>query len=360
MSWHSPDLLWSLLLVPFFAAVSIFAWRRRLRALSAFAGQTSLEGLRVGRSAGLRTTQTVLLLLGLALILIGIAGPQYGSHTRVLKKRGVDVVFALDFSKSMLARDVTPSRIERAKAEVTDLIGELGGDRVGFVAFAGETIAFPLSDDYRAASLFLRDLGPYDMPVGGTAIGRALRASGDLLIKPDAAGGAEESKGADSKRTHVVVLITDGEDHEGEPLEVAKELAAKGIKIYTVGIGSRTGEPIPTYAPDGTWTGYLRDDQGLPVTTSLTEANENALREIAKTGSGLFFRAGKGQTGLSKVRAELGKLRQEERKSRTVSVAENRFALVVFPAFVFLLLQALLPESFLKRKPRRASTGRTS
>jgi Ca-activated chloride channel family protein len=219
----------------------------------------------------------------------------------MLRKRGVDVVIALDFSKSMLARDVRPSRIERAKAEVTAFLNELSGDRVGIVAFAGETMEFPMTVDYGAAAIFFRDLGPYDMPVGGTAIGRALTAAQRVLERSS----RSEDKTEDHQRSKVVILLTDGEDHEGDPVTAASELAKIGAKVFVVGIGTRTGEPIPTYADDGTWTGYLRDSSGNSVLTSLSADNEAQLKKIAAASGGKYFAAGRGSVGMNQIRSEM-------------------------------------------------------
>jgi Ca-activated chloride channel family protein len=232
-------------------------------------------------------------------------------------------------------------------------IEELDGDRVGIVAFAGETMEFPMTVDYAAVGLFLNDLGPYDMPVGGTAIGRALVSAKRLLERADRRGRGDEDEGEDAPRSRVVILMTDGEDHEGDPVEAASELADAGIRVYVIGLGSRTGEPVPTYGPDGTWTGWLRDDDGNAVTTSLTAENEAVLTEVAETTGGRYFRADQGGVGIDQIRREMRRMRQEERDARRVTVDEDRYALVLLPAFLFLLLEGLLPEAWIGRRRRR-------
>jgi Ca-activated chloride channel homolog len=181
MTWHQGDMLWWLLVLPLIAGAMLVGLRMRQRAAERFGSEVARGRMVVGASPALRAARAVLFLIGLGLAIVALARPQYGSQTRMLRKRGVDVVIALDFSKSMLARDVRPSRIDRAKAEITAFLDELTGDRVGIVAFAGETMEFPMTVDYSAAALFFRDLGPYDMPVGGTAIGRALTAAQRLI-----------------------------------------------------------------------------------------------------------------------------------------------------------------------------------
>jgi Ca-activated chloride channel family protein len=351
VTWHSGELLWMLLLIPLLAAALFLGFRLRQNARQRFGQDSSLARLTLGRSSGMRAARAVVLLLGITCTLIALARPQYGSRTRMLRKRGIDVVIALDFSKSMLARDVRPSRIDRAKAEVTAFLSELSGDRVGIVAFAGETMEFPMTVDYGAAALFFRDLGPYDMPVGGTAIGRALTASKRLLERSN----RSETPGEDNQRSRVVVLLTDGEDHEGDPVAAASELAQIGARVYVVGIGTRTGEPIPTYADDGTWTGYLRDGSGNSVLTSLSADNEAQLKKIAAATGGKYIAAGRGSVGMDQIRAEMRRMKQGELKARKITVHEERYAPVLLLAFLLVLLEALLPEARFLRERKAAA-----
>ncbi len=351
LSFRHRDNLWLLGLVGPFAGLTVAAFHLRQRASIRFGKAAVNRTLITGRSGVFRAVRGVTFVTGLALVIVALAGPQYGSHTRLLRKRGVDVVIALDFSKSMLARDIRPDRITRAKAELMRFIEDLDGDRVGIVAFAGETMEFPMTVDYSAFGLFLSDLGPYDMPVGGTAIGRALIAAKQLLERADRHSAAEDAEAA--PRARVVILMTDGEDHEGDPLAAADELAEAGIRVYVVGLGSRTGEPIPTYGPDGTWTGWLRDENGDAVTSALTAENEAALTAIAEATGGRYFRAQQGGVGIDQIRREMRRMKQEEREARRVTVDEDRYALVLLPAFLLLLLEALLPDAWIGRRRRR-------
>jgi Ca-activated chloride channel family protein len=182
------------------------------------------------------------------------------------------------------------------------------------------------------------------MPVGGTAIGRALVASKRLLEsaqKPGQAAPDEEQQPA-----RLVLLLTDGEDHEGDPVTAARELKQAGVRVVVVGIGSATGEPIPTYAADGTWTGYLRDDRGDPILSALTTDNEAQLKQIANVSEGRYFRARQGSVGVDEIRLLMRKMKQAEHKARKISIAEDRYAWVLLPAFLLLLLEALLPEAW--------------
>ena len=352
MTFRSDELLWVLLLVPALAGLLVYGARARRAAAERLGQDDTVAGLLRGRSPRLRATRAALVVVGVALAIVAWAGPQYGSRTRMLHKRGIDVVIALDFSKSMLARDVRPSRIARAKAELTALLNELTGDRVGVVAFAGDTMEFPMTHDYSAVGLFLRDLGPADMPVGGTAIGRALVAAKRLLLR-SAAGDPEADPEAEAPRSRVVILVTDGEDHEGDPITAARELGEIGARLFVVGVGSSTGEPIPSYAPDGTWTGYLRDDEGNAILSALTADNERQLQQIASVSEGELFRAAEGTVGMDEIRKRMRGMKQQEQKARKVTIAEDRYALVLLPAFLLLLLESLLPDAWYPRRRRR-------
>lgn len=344
------------------------AWRRqRSVAVLAPAARKLVGGV---SSEGLGRWRALLRYAAYATLILAFAGPLFGERTRTLRRRGVDIVVALDFSKSMLARDVQPSRIERAKAELRSLLEESSGDRIGLVAFAGETLQFPMTFDGEALGLFLRDLGPQDMPVGGTAIGKALIASKRLLLSADAGGlasgaAADNSAGAglvatssSEARSRVVILMTDGEDHEGDPVEAAGELADAGVRVYPVGIGSRSGEPIPTSTTDGAWAGYLRDAEGKVVTTRLTAQNERVLKQVAELTGGTYTRARKGTVGMASIRRALRSLKQGEEKARRVTVQEDRYPLPLALAFLLLVLEMLLPQRWLRRGAwGRASAG---
>lgn len=352
MTWHNGSALYLLLLIPVLATLGLLALQKRKQAETRLFGGRPSTLIR-GRSPGLRVTKAIILLTGVTLVIVALARPQYGSRTRMLRKRGVDVVIALDFSKSMLARDVKPNRIDRAKAEIVRFINELGGDRVGLVAFAGDTMEFPMTVDYAAAALFVRDITPFDMPVGGTAIGRALTSAQRLLQRAAPAAGVDGP--GDKGREQVVILFTDGEDHEGDPVASAQELKATGARVYVVGIGSRTGETIPTYAEDGTWTGYLRDESGKPVLTQMTKKNETVLKKVAEVTGGKYFAAGRGRVGVDAIRQEMLHMRQTELKARQVTVHEERYALLLLLGMLLIVLESILPEGRTRSAKREAA-----
>lgn len=349
MRFATPELLWLLLVVPLIAGGLLVGWARGRAAARRLGDEVLIRKLVADRNPVLRVVKAALVLLGVTGALVALARPQYGGSTRLLRKRGIDIVVALDFSKSMLARDAYPSRIELAKREVMAMLAELAGDRVGLVAFAGETMQYPLTTDYRAVGLFLRDLSPNDMPVGGTAIGEAIRAATRLF----------ESDRTSARRSRVLILMTDGEDHEGGPLEAAQAAAAAGIKMYVLGIGSGANEPIPLTAEDGSWLGYMRGRDGAIVTTRLSADNEAQLRELARVSGGRYFRAARGQVGLREIRAEVAHLKRRELKARKVTIYEEKYAVFLLPALLCLLADAVLAEA-LRRRPRAAlRAGRT-
>ena len=324
--------------------VPLLGFARRRVLIAEVGSEQLVERLLVGRSPGIRAARGILVVVGLALCTLAAARPQLHEGTRMLSRRGIDVVVALDFSKSMLARDVVPSRIELAKRELDRFIGSLGGDRIGLVAFAGEAIQFPLTTDHEAATLFWRDLGPYDMPVGGTAIARALDAALRLFEADQSSAG----------RTKVVVLMTDGEDHEGDPVAVARRAAASDIRIYVLGIGGSTPELIPRHLPDGTWSGFQRDAQGEYVTTSLTEDNEVQLRQIAEASGGRYFRAAQGEVGVEHITREIRRLRQDELAERRVRLYGEAYQYFLLFGLLALLVGSVLPRG----RPTLAGSGK--
>jgi Ca-activated chloride channel homolog len=323
------------------AALLIGIWSRR-RMLGTFGRPETLAAQISRPSPYLRAAKGIALVLGLTGLVLAAARPQYGGRIQMLKKRGIDVVVALDFSKSMLAEDIQPNRLERAKLELADFIGRLTGDRIGLVAFAGDTMRFPLTTDYSAATKFWKGLGPYDMPVGGTAIGKALTAATRMLTPESEEQPSDEVEAA-TRRAKVIVLLTDGEDHRGDPLRAAVEAADRGITIHVVGIGSDSPELIPRHLEDGTVMGYQKNADNEYVTTALTVENEEKLREIASSTQGRYFRAGSDLSGMAAVVQEIRKLKQTDIKDRQITVYEEVYRWFGLPAFALLLAAFLLP-----------------
>jgi Ca-activated chloride channel family protein len=310
------------------------------RAVRRFGDEKLVLELATARAGGRRALKGVLLVLSLGLAFVALAQPQYGRGSRVIPATNLDVVIVLDYSKSMYARDIPPSRIERAKAEMSRLIGDLPGARFAAVAFAGDTMSFPLTSDGAAIAQFLRQLAPNDMPVGGTAIARALEAGRDLL--------ARDPLSKDHRK--VMVLVTDGEDLEGDPVQEAQAASHDQITIYVDQIGGRTPEPIPDVNELGQVRGWRSDEQGKPLTTELSAAGEEQLTKIAESTGGLIARSEKGETGLASIASRLRHLMSEELSERVETVYADVFAYPLGLALLLLVLETLIPEA--KRRNR--------
>jgi Ca-activated chloride channel homolog len=333
MRFANPHALTLLLAVPAAVIAYGLSFASRRRRLARLGDAALVAKMAATVSVARKVIRAALVVLALALLAVALARPQAGGRARVAKQRGLDLVVALDFSRSMLAKDVYPSRLERAKRELEQLLDGLGGDRVGVVAFAGETLGYPPTTDYAAVKLFWRDLGPWDMPVGGTAIGRAIHAALDQLV-------ALRSKG-ESSRGQAILLLTDGEDTDSEPLEAADEASKLGVKIFTVGIGSRSGELIPEYDEQGKVTGYVKDADGHYVTSRLAE---DTLAEIARRTGGELFHADSKRFGVEEVSRALNNLKRTENEARIVRQYDEIFELLLLPAFLLLVGEACMGE----------------
>jgi Ca-activated chloride channel family protein len=340
MRFVSPHALWLLLVVP--AAVigyGVFFGVRRRR-LARLGDEALVARMTAGVSTARKVLRAALMVAALGLTAVALGRPQFPGKSRPAKQRGLDLVVALDFSRSMLATDIYPSRLERSKRELGELLATLGNDRVGVVAFAGETLSYPPTTDYAAVKLFWLDLHPWDMPVGGTAIGRAIRASLDQLVALRGKGG-----GSDATRGQAILLLTDGEDNDSEPLEAADEASKLGVKIFTVGVGSRSGELIPEYDQQGKVTGYVKDPDGKYVTSRL---GEQTLVEIARRTGGEVFYADSKRFGVDDVAHALSALKRTENDGRPVPQYDE-----VFQPLLFAILLALCAEAVISDRRRR-------
>lgn len=281
----------------------------------------------------LRSSATTLALVCFALAL---AQPQCGERAEVTKRRGIDVVVAIDASKSMYARDVTPSRIDRAKLELTALLDQLKGDRVAIVAFAGDAfIQCPLTSDYTAAKMFLRAIDPDDMPQGGTNIGAALLLSRQVLESAD--------RGA---KDRVVVLLSDGEDLTGDIGDGVDALKELGARVLAIGIGSDVGERVPLLNRQGDVVGYRKDADGSTVLTRLDRAG---LTRIAQETGGEFFHQPSG-VAMDQVVKIIDSLQKSELESRLTMKYGEAFQPFVAAGLLFLALGILIVPSW-RRKP---------
>jgi Ca-activated chloride channel homolog len=312
----------------------VSALRRRGR-VSALLNERLVDKLAPGTSRWRPAVQSGFYGLGLLLFGLALAQPQCGTKSELTKRRGIDVVVALDASKSMLARDVQPSRLERAKLELTTLLDELKGDRVGLVAFAGDAfIQSPLTSDYSAVKLFLRAVEPEQMPQGGSNIGDALMLCKQLLENAD--------RGAKEK---VVVLLSDGEDLVGEVKEAVAALKEANIQVLTVGVGSEQGEPIPVYNRRGEFVDYKKDSSGETV---ITRMDRGGLTTIAEGTGGEFYYQPRG-VAMAQVLERIEKMQKSELESRVTVRYDERFQTFALPGLALLVMGMLLLPSSRRR-----------
>ncbi len=324
------------LLVALVATVLVWSSFARQRATARFGDSAVVSKLHTADATAMRAVKGVLFVLGLACVMLAFARPQYGKGKRLVPATNLDVVIVLDYSKSMYARDVTPNRISRAKAEITELTRKLPGARFGAVAFAGQPMSFPMTTDGAAISTFFRQLEPNDMPVGGTATARALEYARDLF--------ARDPKSKDHVR--VILLVTDGEDLEGDPLKVADECAQEGTRIDVVQIGGRAPEPIPEMGPDGKVLGMMRNESGKTIMTELTQEAESQLSQIASKTNGRIMESKKGSAGVDEMTAAYQKMMREELSERVETLFAEVYAWPLFLALALLGVEALLPEAW--------------
>ncbi|MFH1380256.1 MAG: VWA domain-containing protein [bacterium] len=316
---------WILPLLIFFYWV-FFRWQKK--ALARFGVINTITRLIPSEVRERQKLKAWLMIMALACIWFAAAGPQLGARLVEVHRRGIDVLIAVDCSQSMLAEDIKPNRLARAKLALSSLIESLEGDRVGIIAFAGAAfLQCPLTLDYSAAKMFLDFLSVDLIPRPGTAMGEAIA----LAIK---------SFSRKERKYKVLVLITDGEDHKSNPLELAREASREGIKILTVGIGSTEGEPIPVRDGNNAVSGYKKDRSGNIIMSKL---DETTLQKIALETGGTYFRATSGGIEIEGIIEEIARMEKKELQSRLYNQYENRYQFFLFLAVICLLIEFILP-----------------
>lgn len=330
-------------LAALFLGLATVAALRSLRSRGATKGWVTVgrEGVLVTQHwHGRRALRLALGGIATASFALAWAGPTVGQTQQHVTHRGIDLVVALDASRSMLVGDVIPSRLTAARAAVEQLLGELGGDRVGVVAFARDAfVQAPLTTDYGAARLYLRAVDPLQMQQGGTALAGALREAAGMFRRAE--HGAHD---------RAVLLVSDGEDWEGGAVEEARALAASGVHVYTLGVGTREGAPVPILDPRGRLVGYEKDARGTPV---VTRPNPEALAAIAAAGNGqAFFEDGAVDVG--PIARRVDALRKGELDSGTRVTGVDRYQWLTLPGVLLLVLALGLGEAPPRKAGRRA------
>lgn len=338
MTWRQPQLFALLALVVALGVALVYAARQRRAALREFAEDALAARLARGVSERRRLVRRVLRVAALTVLVIALAGPKWGFHWEEVRREGIDLIVAIDTSRSMLATDVVPNRLERAKLAVLDLLPRLQGDRIGLVAYAGTAfLEAPLTLDYAAFARSLRALQVGIIPRGGTSLSRAIEVSLDAF---EARQGKYEA----------LILISDGEDHEGDALEWAKRAAERGVKIYTVGIGTPEGELVPAGGAAG---GYVKDRKGQVVKSRL---NEELLKDIALETGGAYVRGLGPQLGLDEVFDQhIARMERREVDSGLQRRAEERFQLPLWIAIVLLFAESAVGD---RTRPPLPARGR--
>lgn len=332
--------LWALTLLPVFGALVWTATRSRRRALEEFADSELVHKLTESVDLQARRWKNVLRVLALGLLCIALARPQFGNRVETVRSIGQDIIVALDLSQSMLAEDVAPNRLERARLAVLRLMRQLDGDRIGLVAFAADAfVQSPLTIDYGAAAMFLSAMEPNLMPVQGTDLGAALRVSLDALDE-----GARDAR--------VVVLVTDGEDHEGAFAGELARAVESGVQVYLVGVGATDGVPIPLYDAQSRREGFLRDEDGNVVTTRLAE---ETFQRIVRDAGAMYVRAGAGGTAFDDLVDEIARGEGEEIDAMQVTQFEEQYQIVLALALLLLVADGMISE---RRRRREAWAGR--
>lgn len=328
-----PFFFYALLMIPVFILLFrlMLSWKKR--AMKNFGELKLIDKLMPDVSKSKPYIKFILMMLAFAFIILALANPQIGSKLETIERKGIDIAIAIDVSNSMLAEDIKPNRIQRARQAISKLVDELKNDRIGIVVFAGNAYTqLPITTDYSAAKLFLSTINTDIVASQGTAIAEAINLSADAF--------------ADNDHAKAIIIITDGEDHEGDAIEASKKAVEKGIKIYTIGMGLPDGAPIPVFDKNGTQQGFKKD---LSNNTVITKLNENMLRQIAAAGEGKYVRANNTQAGLGFIFDEINKLEKTEFESRVFSDYEDRFQYLLGIALALLLIEFVI----LERKGRR-------
>lgn len=314
-----PELLYLLIVIPLLIVFYVVMVKRKKQAIAVFGNPELLKPLMPLLSFKRGSWKFVMWMLALFFVIVGVAGPQFGSKLQQVKKKGVELMIALDVSNSMMAQDIKPSRLEKAKMAIARMVEKLSNDKIGLIVFAGDAyVQLPITTDYSSARLFLSGINSDIVPVQGTAIGSAI----DL---------AARSFTPETETSKAIIVITDGENHQDDAVEAAKKAHDKGIVIHTIGMGLEQGAPIPEKGHPGQ---FMKDGNGNVVISKL---DEETLRQIAKAGEGLYVRASNTEVGLTQLFDEVNRMDKTllEEKVYSDYAEKYQYFLLVGLFFVF-------------------------
>lgn len=321
--------LFLLLLIPVFYLLYAVSRRFRRNRVKRFGNPEMIREIMPRYSGSRGWLKLTLFSIAFFFFVLGMARPQLGARLKERELKGSEIMIVLDVSNSMLAEDYYPNRLERAKLAISRLVDRLKGDRVGLIVFAGQSfVQLPITADYISAKIFLNSITTSSVPVQGTAMGDAIYT-------------AIRSFSLDSENSRAIILITDGENHEDDPVEAAREAANMGIRVFCIGVGSNEGKPIPMNGD------LLKDKDGNIVVTRL---DEDILYDVAEAGNGLYVRAGNAEFGLNPIIDNLREMEQVEFRSLVFEDFDEQYMYFFAIALFFLILEAIVGNRALKRK----------
>jgi len=333
----SPEFLYLLLILPVLTGLFVINRVRSRNAIRKLGDAALVSRLMPELSRARPVIKFILLLTGITALIIALARPQYGSKLEEVRKQGVEVIIALDVSNSMLAADIQPDRLTRAKQAISRLVDNLNNDKIGLIVFAGDAYTqIPITTDYISAKMFLSTIGPDMVPKQGTAIGAAIRL-------------ASKSFTPGEGKSRAIIIITDGENHEDDPVSEAEEAAKAGIVIHAIGIGSSEGVPIPVAS--GGRSDYLKDQDG---TTVITRLDEDILKKIAVTGGGNYIRASSTSIGLDEIFRDIRKMDQSDLESTMYTEYDDQFRIFAALALILIIVEIIIMD----RKNRKLQNVR--
>ncbi|MCR5051039.1 MAG: VWA domain-containing protein [Paludibacteraceae bacterium] len=326
------DFLWLLLSIPAFVAAYIWYTHKKRRQIEEFGDRELVEALMPNASRVRPSVKFSILMVALTLLIIAAARPQFGQTEHTEKRQGIEAIIALDISNSMMAEDVAPNRLDRAKQMLSKMMDNMVNDKVGLVVFAGDAfIQLPITCDYVSAKMFLNTITPSLIKTQGTAIGQALSTSIRCF-------------GEQSEASRAIILITDGENHEDDAVAVAKRAKEEGIKVLVVGIGKPEGSPIPVPGTNN----FFKDRQGNVVVSRL---NEDMCREIAQAGGGIYVRCDNTNTAMRALQKELDTLATQEIETQVFTDYNEQFQ-----SFALIALLLLVIDFFIFNRKNKSLT----